>query len=178
MTSTISATTVAGVQVAGDNSGALALQTNNGVTAISIDTSQVTTLAAYGKIKALLETATITAAAPSATTNFDAITQAVQYYTTSAANNWTLNIRGNSTTTLDSIMSTGQSLTIAVVTTQGATPYYASALTIDGGAVTPKYQGGTAWTSGNASGLDVYAYTVIKTATATFTVLASQTQFK
>lgn len=185
MASTINAqvTPIAGVITTADTSGALNIQTG-GTTAIAIDSSQNVTISGiptnstYGNIKALLETATITAAAPSATTNFDAKTQAVQYYTTNAANNWTLNVRGDSSTTLNSIMATGQSLTIAVVTTQGATPYYASALTIDGNAVTPKYQGGTAWTSGNASGLDAYTYTIIKTASATFTVLAAQTQFK
>jgi hypothetical protein len=62
--------------------------------------------------------------------------------------------------------------------TQGTTAYYASALTIDGTSVTPKYQGGLAWAAGNASGIDGYTYTVIKTASATFTVLAAQTQFK
>ena len=132
----------------------------------------------YNSIDALLELCTITAAAPSATTNYDVITQAVQYYTTNAANNWTLNIRGNSGTTLNSIMAIGQSVTIALITTQGATPFYATGLQVDGNAVTPRYQGGTAWTSGNASGLDVYSYTVVKTANATFVVLASQTQFK
>ena len=132
----------------------------------------------YNSIDALLELCTITGAAPASTTNFDVITQAVQYYTSNAANNWTLNIRGNSGTTLNSIMATGQSVTIALITTQGSTPYYATALQVDGSSVTPRYQGGTAWTSGNASGLDVYSYTIIKTANATFTALASQTQFK
>ncbi len=40
MPSIINATTTAGVAVTGDNSGALALQTNNGTTAVTIDTSQ------------------------------------------------------------------------------------------------------------------------------------------
>jgi hypothetical protein len=102
----------------------------------------------------------------------------VLYYTSNASANWTLNIRGNSTTTLNSVMTTGQSLTIAFLVTQGTTAYYNNALTIDGTSVTPKYQGGTAYTSGNASGIDAYTYTIIKTASATFTVLAAQTQFK
>jgi hypothetical protein len=75
-------------------------------------------------------------------------------------------------------MATGQAITIAFLVTQGATAYYNNALQIDGASVTPKYQGGTAWTAGNASGIDVYTYTIIKTASATYTVLASQTQFK
>ena len=75
-------------------------------------------------------------------------------------------------------MATGQTVTVAFMVTQGATAYYASALTIDGVSVTPKYQGGSAWTAGNASSIDVYVYTITKTASATYTVFASQTQFK
>ena len=75
-------------------------------------------------------------------------------------------------------MATGDSLTVVFLATQGATAYYNSALTIDGNAITPKYQGGTAWTTGNASGVDAYSYTIVKTGNAAFTVFAAQTQFK
>jgi hypothetical protein len=75
-------------------------------------------------------------------------------------------------------MSTGESITAAFLVTQGSTAYYNSAVQVDGASVTPKWQGGTAPTSGNASGVDAYTYTIIKTASATFTVLAAQTQFK
>jgi hypothetical protein len=126
----------------------------------------------------ILETATITAAAPASTTNFDAVTQAVQYYTTNNANNWTLNLRGSSGVTMNSFMSTGQSLTIAMLTTNGATPYYMTAIQVDGVGQTIRWQGGTAPTAGNASAIDSYSVTLIKTASATYTVLAAQTQFK
>ena len=135
-------------------------------------------LANTGATLSIQEVATTSATAATGTVNFDAVTQSVLYYTTGASANWTLNIRGNSTTTLNSVMTTGQSLTIAFLVTQGATAYYNSALTIDGTSVTPKYQGGTAYTSGNASGIDAYTYTIIKTVSAAFTVLAAQTQFK
>lgn len=127
--------------------------------------------------RAILETATITAAAPSATTNFDALTQAVEYYTTDASANFTFNIRASSTISLNSYMATGQSLTIALLVTNGATAYYPTAFQVDGNAVTPKWQGGTAPSAGNASSVDIYAFTVVKTASATFTVFASQTKF-
>jgi hypothetical protein len=58
------------------------------------------TLGTYGNIKTLFETATITASAPSATTNFDIATQAVQYYTSNASTNFTFNIRGSATSTV------------------------------------------------------------------------------
>ena len=118
------------------------------------------------------------AAAPSATTNFYVSAGAVQYYTTSAANNWTLNVAMSAGTSANTAMAVGDSVTIALLTTQGATAYYESAMTIDGGAVTPKWQGGTAPAAGNASSIDVYTYTIAKTASATFTVLAALTQFK
>ena len=50
-------------------------------------------------------------------------------------------------------------------------------LQIDGVAVTPKWAGGAAPTSGSADSIDVYTFTVIKTANATFTVLASKSDF-
>jgi hypothetical protein len=75
-------------------------------------------------------------------------------------------------------MSTNDVITVSFLVTQGATAYYNNVVQVDGSSVTPKYQGGTAWSAGNASGIDVYTYTIIKTAAATFTVLASQTQFK
>ena len=134
-------------------------------------------LSAYSQIKALFETATITAAAPSATTNFDVKTQAVQYYTSNSTANFTFNIRGDSSTSLNSILSVGQSCTIALAVTNGSTAYYPNTIQVDGSTVTPKWQGGTAPTSGNASATDVYTFVVIKTASATFTVLASQTKF-
>jgi len=123
------------------------------------------------------ETVNVVGSAPSSTTNFYIQNGAVQYYTTNAANNWTLNIAFSSGTSLNSAMSTGQSMTIAMLAIQGSTAYYNSAVTIDGTSVSPYWQGGTAPTKGNASGIDVYTYTVIKTGSATYTVLASQTQF-
>lgn len=151
---------------------------NVGIGLTPVASNGILQLNSYGAVQALMEKATISATAATGTVNYDAATQAVLYYTTNASANWTLNIRGSSTLTLNSMMQTGQSLTVAFLVTQGATAYYASALTIDGNAVTPKYQGGTAWSAGNASSIDAYVYTVVKTGSATFTVFASQTQFK
>lgn len=123
------------------------------------------------------ETTTISATAATGTINYDVTTQSVLYYTTNASANWTVNFRGSSGTSLNTLLATGQSITVAFLVTQGATAYYNSAVQVDGASVTPKYQGGTAWTAGNASSIDAYTYTIIKTANATFTVLASQTKF-
>jgi len=130
-----------------------------------------------GKIQSVAEKVTTEATAATGTINYDVLTQAVWNFTSDSAANWTLNIRGDGSTSLDSIMDTGESITIAHIVKNGSTPYYNSAVQIDGSGVTPEWQGGSAPSAGNASSLDVYTYTVIKTGSATFTVLAAQTQF-
>ena len=130
-----------------------------------------------GKIQQLAEKITIGATGTTGTVNYDVITQAVLYHTTNSAGNFTVNIRGDGSTTLNNILDTNESVTVAFLVTQGSTPYYNSAVTVDGSSITPEWQGGSAPTSGNASSIDVYTYTVIKTGDAAFTALASQTQF-
>jgi len=125
----------------------------------------------------VVEPATVSATAATGTINYDVTTQSVLYYTSDAAANWTVNFRASSGTSLDTAMATGDAMTLTFLVTQGATPYYNNVVQVDGSSVTPKYQGGSAPTSGNASGIDIYTYTVIKTGAAAFTVLASQTQF-
>lgn len=127
--------------------------------------------------KSILETATLNGSAPASTENFDVLTNAVVYYTASASTNFTLNVRGNSTTSLDSIMSTGSSITVALLVTNGGTAYYPNVIQIDGTTVTPKWQGGTAISGGNTSAVDVYSFSIVKTGSATYTVLGSQTKF-
>jgi len=130
-----------------------------------------------GKIQQLAEKVTTEATAATGTVNYDVLTQAVWNFTTDASGNWTLNIRGDGSNSLNSIMDTGESITVAHIVKQGGTAYYNSAVQVDGSSVTPEWQGGAAPDAGNINSLDAYTYTVIKTADATFTVLASQTQF-
>jgi hypothetical protein len=124
------------------------------------------------------EVITIVASAATGALTYDVSSQSVLYYTTAASANWTMNFRMSSGTSLNTAMTTGQALTVVFLATTGATAYYPTAITIDGNAVTPKWQGGTAPAAGNASSVDAYSYTIIKTGSAAFTVLASQTQFK
>jgi hypothetical protein len=130
-----------------------------------------------GKIQSVAEKVTTEATAATGTLNYDVLTQAVWNLTTDAAANWTLNIRGDGSNSLDSIMDTGESITIAHIVKQGGTAYYNSAVQVDGSSITPEWQGGSAPSAGNINSLDVYTYTIIKTGSATFTALASQTQF-
>ena len=124
------------------------------------------------------EITTVAASAATGTINFDVTTQSVLYYTSNATANWTVNFRASSGTSLNTAMATGQTVTAAFLVTQGATPYYNNVVQVDSTPITPKYQGGTAWSAGNASGVDIYTYTIVKTGSAAFTIFASQTQFK
>ena len=187
MANTINATSGIGIVSTADNTNILTLQTN-GTNGLTIDASQNVSFAnqlvlgvsgtlMQVRLSAAAETVTIAASAATGTVNFDVSTQSILYYTNNASGNWTLNIRGNSSTTLNSIMSTGQSVTVTFLATQGSPAYYASALTVDGSSVTPKWSGGSAPTSGNTNGIDVYTYTLIKVGSGSFTALASQTRF-
>lgn len=119
------------------------------------------------------ERTTVSATAATGTINFDAATQGVLYYTSNASADWTLNVRGSSSATLDSILATGDAITVSFLVTNGSTAYKHSALTIDGTSVTPKWSGGTAPAAGNASSIDAYSFTIIKTSSATYTVLGA-----
>jgi hypothetical protein len=123
------------------------------------------------------EVATVSATAATGTINYDITTQSVLYYTTNASGNFTVNFRASSGTSLNTLMATGNNISVSFIVTNGSTAYYNSAVTVDGSSVTPKWQGGTAPTTGNASSVDVYNYVIIKTGSAAFTVLASQTKF-
>ena len=142
-----------------------------------LQTFSGTSANASHKATNMLEVATVSATAATGTINYDTTTQSVLYFTTNASGNFTVNFRGSSGTSLNTVMSTGESLSATFLVTNGATAYYNSAVQVDGSSVTPKWQGGTAPTSGNASSVDSYTYVVIKTGSAAFTVLASQTKF-
>jgi len=111
------------------------------------------------------------------TITFDTTAQGVEFYTADQTADRTINFRGDSSTTLDTMLAIGESITVSIAMTQGSTAYYLSTYQIDGSAVTPKWQGGSAPDSGNASGVDVYTFVIIKTGSATFTVLASLKDF-
>jgi hypothetical protein len=143
----------------------------------ALQTFAGTTSNADLKTSNILEVATVSATAATGTIAYDVTTQSVLYYTTDASGNFTVNFRGSSGTSLDTIMATGESLSATFLVTNAATAYYNSAVQVDGSSVTPKWQGGSAPTSGNASSIDSYTYVIIKTGSATFTVLASVTQF-
>jgi hypothetical protein len=151
--------------------------TANTFTATQTFNGSATTIAEI--LKNAAEPVTISATAATGTINFDVLTQSILYYTSNASANWTTNLRGDGTTSMNTLLSTGQAVTMVFMVTQGATPYYNSVVQVDGttSGVTTKWQGAVAPTAGTASAINVYTYTVFKTGSATFTVLASQSAF-
>jgi hypothetical protein len=113
----------------------------------------------------------------SGTVNLDILTSGILYSTANATGNWTLNVRGNGSTTLNNSLEINDSITVVFFATNGGTPYRATGFSIDGSAVTPKWQNGTAPSAGNANSIDIYSYTIVKTGNAAFTVFGSQTRF-
>ena len=113
----------------------------------------------------------------SGTINIDCDSKGVIFFTANQTADRTINFRGDGSTTLNSYMDTNDVITVSLMMTQGGTAKYLNAYQIDGSSVTPKWQGGTAPSAGNASSIDVYTFTIFKTASATYTVLASQTKF-
>lgn len=121
------------------------------------------------------EDVNVVASAATGTINFDVSTASVWYYTSNATANHTLNFRYSSGTSLNTAMATGDAITLVWLNTNGSTAYYPNVIQIDGNAVTPKVP--AAISAGNASAIDAYTFTIIKTASATFTVLETQTKF-
>jgi hypothetical protein len=143
------------------NTSSLTLGTTASVFNSSVMTSPLET---YNTIGAL-----------TGTVNYDAKTQSVLYSNANATANWTLNIRGDSSTSLNSMLKVGQAITLALIVQQGTTAYYQTALQIDGTSVTPKWANAVAPTFGNASANDIYTFTILKVDnTPSYIVLESQ----
>ena len=134
------------------------------------------TLNGNGKIQGLAEKVLVNGTFTS-NINIDTNTQAVQLNTATASANFTVNLRGDGSNSLDASMDTGESITVAYINKNNNVTYWNTTVQVDGVTVTPVWQGGSAPTGGNTTSNDVYTYTAIKTAASTFTVLASQTQF-
>jgi len=128
-------------------------------------------------IQQVTERANVSANTLNGVSNFDVLEGAVKFYTNNPTGNWTINVRGNSSNTFDSMTATGDSVTVAYMANNGGTAYYQTALQIDGFGRTVRWQGGSAPSSGNANSIDIYSITLLKTAANTWTVLASQTQY-
>jgi hypothetical protein len=108
------------------------------------------------------------------TVNYDLLTSAIILQTTNAVSDFTLNVRGDASTTLDSIMSVDQSMTLNFINKNGATAYVMSDITIDGSATTVRWTAPGSAGTGTINGNDQYVLNILKTASSTFTVFASR----
>ena len=147
--------------------------TNKTLTSPTLNTA----LAVNPVLRAPEERWSVSATAATGTIPLDVLTSGILYYTTNASANWTLNIRGDGSTSLNDSLVTNDSVTVVFFVTNGATPYYQTGFQIDGSSVTPKWQNGTAPSAGNANSIDIYSYTIVKTGSAAFTAFGSQTKF-
>jgi hypothetical protein len=130
----------------------------------------------------MLETTTVVASAIPSTVNFYISSQSIIFYNVAATANWILNVAHSSGTSLNSVLSVGQSISLNVLVLLGSTPYYNTSVQIDGitTGVTTYWLGNSGPpVSGHANSVDSYSYSIIKTSSApTYSVFASQAQFK
>ena len=125
----------------------------------------------------VLENSNVIASAIPSTANIDLVTSGIHYYTGNATANWTFNFRGDAGVLLNSHMANNQVITATILVTNGATPFRATAFQIDGVGITPRWADGLVPAAGNASSIDIYTFTILKTANNTFVVLGSLARF-
>lgn len=104
---------------------------------------------------------------------FDVLTQSIINFTNNCSANFTLDFRGNGATAFNSIVSTNQCMTFALAVTNGASAYYLTTVSIDGVTQSVKWLGGAPIT-GFINSKELYNFNIIKTASATYTVLGSR----
>ena len=118
----------------------------------------------------LTEKVKITAGKLSDNQNINLDNGMVHYFTTTETTTSTPNITASAG--INTIMSTGDTMVVTLITTAAAGGYSAQ-LTIEGAATTENWIGGEAPAAGGASGVDIYSYTIIKTGSAAYTVIGN-----
>ena len=153
-----------------DSGGSVRIQGNTS----GIVVTGIATILGGLDVQEMFEAVDVSNVAYTGTINYNLKDALVFYSTANATGNWTANFKGDASTTLNDTLKVGQSITVTILSQQGGTAYRNNGWQIDGSAVTPKWLGGVgAPTAGNPNALDYYTYTIIKTANATFTVLAN-----
>jgi len=118
----------------------------------------------------LTEKVKITAGKLSDNQNINLDNGMVHYFTTAETTTSTPNITASAG--INTIMSTGDTMVVTLITTAAAGAYSAQ-LTIEGAATTENWIGGEVPAAGGASGVDIYSYTIIKTGSAAYTVIGN-----
>lgn len=125
----------------------------------------------------VVENVIVSATSLSGTVNIDFSDNATYFYTANAAGNWTFNFRASAILALNSYLQTGQLCTVTVLVTNGSTPFRATGFQIDGTNITVRWADAVAPASGNANSIDIYTFTIVKTANATYSVFGSLARF-
>jgi hypothetical protein len=144
----------------------------------SLGTLTNLTLGGTGTVQQIKEKVIANGTGSTGTINFDLLTSAIINKTSNASANWTLNFRGNSTTTLNSVLSNDESITCTYINKNGITAYVPNSITVDGAATTVVYSGNTGTVgSGTQNGYDQYTFNILKSAANTYVVFTSRTGF-
>jgi len=112
--------------------------------------------------------------APTGEMPINLLSNSTHYYGATPTGNWTPNVRASASVPLNSYMAIGQQITFSMILLQGATPRNNSSgnLRIDNTWVTARWPGATTPTA-VSSRTEVYTYTLIKTANATWVAIGS-----
>ena len=183
---------IAGSGLSGGSGSALAVNVDNSTIEINSDSlrlkdSGITSaklgsnlsLTGTSQIQGILETAVLNGSTLTGTVTVNLKSGGVHYFTANSSANWVWNLVGDGSTSLNSMMSVGQSATFSLFATN-STAYKLTNILVDTTAtVSVKWFGGSsnAYPSGNANSVDVYTLTVIKRNTNAFDVFASQSRF-
>ena len=190
------ASAVAGSGLSGGAGTALAVNVDDSTIQINSDTLRVkdsgitsaklsSSLSFTGStsIEQVLEKATVVTGALSATTQLNALSGAVYYSTASTTANITLNLRGDGSNSLASLVPYGKAFSCVFMITSGSTSGKILTVTADSSTVSLKWFGGNTSPAGSSGGsVDVYTITAVRTNSdntdpGTFTIFISQSKF-
>jgi hypothetical protein len=187
MTQRIGSTRIANTSITGQKLADNSVRANNIVPGqvtgnlLGINAISGNTLASnlHISLSQTLESANIFATAVGGNVNIDLENNTLYFFSSNTTANVTFNLRANTQNTLDSQLLIGQSITTGILLKQGATRYRANVY-IDGTLQTPFYLGNSApsFATSQQESIDAYAINVIKTASNTYTVLVSNSNFQ
>jgi len=155
-------------QITGNLLGTTSVSSNNIVSNVSLNSSRI------------VESVNISPQAATGTITINVLDSAIHYYQGNVVSNVTVNLRGNSTAALGSILNIGQSSSVAVLIPVGGTQYVIQTIQIDGVAQTVRW-GGNTKPAYNVSPpnafIDSYSIIAVKENASGYIVLASNTAF-
>ena len=167
----------------GTNGGSAELYFNNNKKIETLDTGMqvtgVTSTTSFSVGPGLIqEKSAVPAAALTGTVNFDIVDDGmVHWHYTNASASWVVNLRGDASTTFNSLMDIGKTAVFTLYSASNNTSYYMTDFKIDGASITERWNGGSAPSAATGSGTDVYTFNIFKTGDAAYTVYATFSNF-